>query len=139
MRLFNFTSLLKVSSRSVFEMFLHKAAQFLYSQSGHVKFRGNRYIYQGRDVVRFDGDDDCVQITLLTPFTAIDAINNGSVDEMNNTMGIMSLVPGSCCDRELAAVTNHIRWVNEKHYLIEAVSLLAVAYSGSEEKNATNM
>tara|TARA_R110002072_G_scaffold31525_1_gene97045 strand:+ start:460 stop:831 length:372 start_codon:yes stop_codon:yes gene_type:complete len=121
MRLYNNVHLLKMLIPDRYELFLFKLGIHLFFKLGVVKFRGDRYVYNGSDVIRIVGNGDFVEITLLNPVVHNDdkVELEGAGGNINNTLYIE---PGSRCGGELEIIHEHIRNVNILHNVSQYIS-----------------
>jgi len=121
MNLFNKRSLIHMLRQSAYEKYLNSAQFIFLNLAGHVRLRTDRYLYDGKPVVQFDGDDDLILVSFYLPdFDKVELSDDEGEDQPDNPYALIKthkIVPGQSCADFMREVVEHLNLINEKHVI----------------------
>ena len=121
MKLFNIIDKLKMLVQDEYELTLFKLYCRFIFVAGYVKLRGDRYLYNGKPVVRLNQAAGYMLIELHQPDFPEALLLPGEEKEDQNIPGEQPLIQsfhfriGGECQEEFRRILDHIRSVNELH------------------------
>lgn len=133
MKLFNVLDEIKMLVPDVYELALFKLHYRLIFHAGHVKLRGDRYLYNGAPVVRLNHVAGHIVIELTEPVFPEGLLlpeEHGiapSQLSFGRSIKAFKFRIGNSCKAEFKQILDHIRSVNERHvYRIHSIKKLSM-------------
>jgi hypothetical protein len=114
MRLFNVSDLIKMVIQDPYELVLFKLTCKFFYKSGHVKLRGDQYVYRGIPVVTLEDVGGNCFVTLYDPFNkTFIKTSTLQMDSIKDKSFIIK--PGEECTKEVFKIDAHIAHINLMH------------------------
>ena len=121
MKLFNIRDLLKMLVPDAYELALLKLQIRLIFLAGHVKLRGDRYLYKGKPVVRLNPVGRLIVVELydaVFPETSLfseEKVQSQQQPGPGKLCDSFNFKIGENCEEEFTNILDHIKSVNEHH------------------------
>lgn len=115
MKLFNTSTLLSMIVQNPYELTIFKLTCKYFYKSGHVKLRGDRYLYRGVPVVTLEDIGGNCHVTLYDPFKR-NVIKLSILQLSSIKTQIFTIIPGEICTKQVFNIDAHIAHINEMHH-----------------------
>ncbi|WP_394694729.1 hypothetical protein [Hyphobacterium sp.] len=116
MKLFNIRDQQKMRVQDCFELTLLKQSNLLIFHAGHVKLRGDRYLYNDQPIVELKKNGEFISINCIEPVFAEELVlpDEAASDGANVTSSTLFKI-GTNCRSDFQAILEHIKSVNDQH------------------------
>jgi hypothetical protein len=123
-----------------FELALLKLSNLLIFHAGHVRLRGDRYVYNGQPVVMLKQNGEFIFIDLIEPVFPEDLLlPNEEASDCGDIVSSTLFKIGTNCRSDFQAILEHIKSVNDQHVfrarLSDGLAGMSTVLAGTENNS----